>query len=166
MRCPVFTTLCDFVDKSHAFVSIDSLVNHLSEKLETMKSGASDYLSNLNKLQKTCVQAIAQLDEETAEMVKEIVEHRDHHVSTLFCGCIVIPELCCQRSILCSQLDQLLNIPPSIWCQKPPLYLPNLVGLTKDSCSKQNQINLGKENGIPLQWMVSCLPFHIIPWYI
>ena len=106
MRCPVFTTLCDFVDKSHAFVSIDSLVNHLSEKLETMKSGASDYLSNLNKLQKTCVQAITQLDEETAYMVKEIKEHRDQHVSTLFCGCIFIHKLCCQRLISCSQLDQ------------------------------------------------------------
>ena len=106
MRSHVFTTLSDFVGKPYAFVSIDSLVNYLNKTLKTMKSGASDCLSNLNKLQKTCVQAIAQHDEETAEMVKEIKGHRDQHVSTWFCGFIFIHKLCCQRLISCSQLDQ------------------------------------------------------------
>ena len=51
------------------------------------------------------------------------------------------------------------------WWQKPPPCRQNLVGVKK-MAAQQNQITLGKENCIPLQGMVSCLPHYIIPWFI
>lgn len=69
--------------KNHNFISISALIDQLSKKLDTVKSGASEYLSNLTKLQKTCTQAIAQHDDETADLVKELHNVRDRHVSLL-----------------------------------------------------------------------------------
>ena len=46
------------------------------------------------------------------------------------------------------------------WCQKPPHCRQNLIEVKKMS-AQQNQLNLGKENCIPLQGMVSCL-FEIV----
>ena len=94
MKDIVFT-LCYFVDRPHTFISIDSLLSQLKQKLEAVKSGTSDYLSNLNKLQKICVQAIAQHDEETTDMVKEIRASRDKHVSNR----VFTNTLSCQKLI-------------------------------------------------------------------
>ena len=50
---------------------------------------------------------------------------------------------------------------PSYWGQKPPYCRQNLE--SKKMAAELNQMNLGKENRIPLQGMVSCFPFYIIP---